>query len=75
MDFVTDIPPTQGYNSMFVVIDCFSKAMIIAPCQKDITAEQTSKLYLGQVWQRTGLLQQVISDCGPQFTSQVIKEL
>src|SRR6267154_2305079 len=75
MDFVTDLPPTHGYNSMFVVIDRFSKAMIIAPCQKDITAEQTSKLYLEQVWQRTRLPQQVISDCSPQFASQVMKEL
>ena len=75
MDFVTDLPPTHGHDSMFIVVDCFSKATIIAPCRKDITVEQTSKLYLEQVWQRTGLPQQVISDRGPQFTSQVMKEL
>jgi len=75
MDFVTDLPLTHGHDSMFVVVDCFSKATIIAPCWKDITAEQTSKLYLEQVWRRTGLPQQVISDRGPQFTSQVMKEL
>jgi len=75
MDFVTDLPSMHGHDSIFVVIDCFSKATIIAPCRKDITAEQTSKLYLEQVWQRTGLLQQVISDRGPQFASQVMKEL
>ena len=75
MDFVTDLSPTHGHDSMFVVIDRFSKATIIAPCRKDITAEQTSKLYLEQVWWRTGLPQQVISDRGPQFASQVMKEL
>jgi transposase InsO family protein len=75
MDFVTDLPSSNGYDSMFVVVDRFSKATIVSPCRKDITAEETSKLYLDIVWQRTGLPQQVISDRGPQFASKVIKEL
>jgi hypothetical protein len=62
MDFVTDLPPTKGFDSMFVVVDRFSKATIVSPCRKDITAEGTSQLYLEQVWRRTGLPQQVISD-------------
>ena len=35
---------------MFVVVNCFSKAIIIAPCRKTITAEQTTQLYLDHVW-------------------------
>jgi hypothetical protein len=50
MDFVTDLPPTKGFDSMFVVVDRFSKATIVSPCRKDITAEGTSQLYLEQVW-------------------------
>jgi hypothetical protein len=50
MDFVTNLPLTNDYDSMFVVVDQFSKAVIVSPCKKDITAEQTSKLYLEQVW-------------------------
>jgi hypothetical protein len=49
MDFVTDLPPTNNYNSMFVIVDQFSKAVIASPCRKDITAKQTLKLYLKQV--------------------------
>jgi hypothetical protein len=75
MDFVTDLPSSNGYDSMFVVVDRFSKATIVSPCRKDITAEETSKLYLDIVWRRTGLLQQVISDRGPQFASKVMREL
>jgi len=75
MDFVTDLPSSNGYDSMFVVVDRFSKATIVSPCRKDITAEETSKLYLDIVWRRTGLPQQVISDRGPQFASKVMREL
>jgi hypothetical protein len=75
MDFVTDLPSSNGYDSMFVVVDRFSKAIIVSPCRKDITAEQTSKLYLDTVWQRAGLPQQAISNHGPQFASKVMREL
>ena len=75
MDFVTDLPSSNNYDSMFVVVDRFSKAIIVSPCHKDITAEQTSQLYLDQVWQRTGLPKQVISDRVPQFASKVMREL
>ena len=59
---------------MFVVVDRFSKAIVITPCLKSITAEETSQLYLDNVWQRTGLPRTVISDRGPQFTSKVMRE-
>ena len=75
MDFVTDLPPMNNYDFMFIIVDRFSKAVIASSCRKDITAEQTLKLYLEQVWWRTGLLQQVISDRGPQFVSKVMQEL
>ena len=56
MDFVTDLPISRNADSMFVVVDRFSKAIVITPCLKAITAEETSQLYLDNVWRRTGLL-------------------
>jgi hypothetical protein len=75
MDFITDLPNSQGYDSLFVVVDRLSKATIISPCTKTITAEETSKLYMDNVWRRTGLPRQVISDRGPQFVSKVMQEV
>jgi hypothetical protein len=50
MDFITDIPVSQGYNSLFVVVDHLSKATIVTPCHKTITAEETANLYMEHVW-------------------------
>ena len=75
MDFITDLPVSQGFDSLFVVVDCLSKATIIVPCNKTITAEETAKVYMNHVWRCTGLPQQVISDRGPQFASQVMQEV
>jgi hypothetical protein len=74
MDFVTDLPESQNADSMFVVVDRFSKAIIITPCRKTITAEQTAQIYLDHIWRRTGLPQHVISDRGPQFASKLMRE-
>ena len=68
MDFITDLPMSQGFDSLFVVVDCLSKATIVTPCHKTITAKETSKLYMNNVWRRTGLPHQVISDRGPQLS-------
>src|SRR6266436_2690941 len=74
MDFITDLPISLGFDSLFVVVDRFSKATIIVPCCKTITADETSQLYMNNVWRRTGLPQQIISDRGPQFAAKLIQE-
>ncbi len=50
MDFITDLPVSLGYDALFVVVDRFSKATIISPCNKTITADETAKLYLENTW-------------------------
>ena len=75
MDFITDLPLSNRYDSLFVVINRLSKAVIVTPCTKTIMADGTAQLYLNHVWKRTGLPQQVISDCGPQFASKVMQEI
>ena len=75
MDFIMDLPISQGFDSLIIVVDRLSKGTIIAPCNKTITAEETAKLYMNHAWRHTGLPQQVISDRGPQFVSQVMQEV
>ena len=55
MDFIVELPLSQGFDSLLVVVDQFSKAIIIIPCHTTITAEHTANLYLEHVWRRTGL--------------------
>ena len=75
MDFIVDLPLSKGYDSLFVVVDRLSKATILAPCNKTITADEMAQLYIEHVWRRTGLPKQVISDRGPQFASKVMQEI
>ena len=73
-DFITDLPESNGYNSILSVVDHgFTKGVILIPCTKEITAEQTAQLLVDNLFKRFGLPEKMISDRGPQFAAQVFR--
>ena len=76
MDFITDLPSINNFDSILVVVDqSLSKGVIIIPCNKTITAKETGKLLLKNLYKRFGLPNKIISDRGPQFASKAFVEL
>ena len=74
-DFITDLPLSNGFDSILTVVDRFSKETEFIPCNKTATALDTAKLYLFHVWKDHGLPCTIVSDRGPQFASQVMTDL
>ena len=63
MDFVGGIPLSKrGHDYLYVVVDRFIKMCILVPCKKQITAEQTAKLFFHNVWVHFRLPTSIISD-------------
>src|SRR4051812_7027757 len=62
MDFITDLPPCKGYDSILVVFDYFTKMSYFIPYNKDIMAKRTAELILQQVICLYGLPREIISD-------------
>jgi len=56
MDFITKLPPSNGYDSILTITDhdC-TKAAIFIPCNETITSEGLAKLYLQHVYPHYGL--------------------
>lgn len=76
MDFITDLPPIENFDSILAIIDQgLTKGMILIPCSKTITAEETATLVLNNLYKRFGLPDKIISDRGPQFASKTFIEL
>ena len=76
MDLITDLPPTDGHDSILVVVDQgLSKGVILIPCSKTLTSEGTAQLLLENLYKRFGLPDKIISDRGPQFASNAFIEL
>jgi hypothetical protein len=76
MDLITDLPPAEGFDSILVMVDQgLTKGVILVPCKKTITSEETARLLLENLYKRFGLPDKIISDRGPQFASKAFIEL
>jgi len=77
MNFITDLPPVQGLDSILSVVDHgLTKGIILVPCSKfGATADTTATLILDNVFKHFGLPDKILSDRGPQFTSGMFCEL
>ena len=66
LDFITKLPVSAGSDSILTVVDhdC-TKVAVFIPCRKEITAEETTGLYLQHVFMHYGLPSRIISDRDP----------
>jgi len=46
MDFITDLPKSDGYDTILVVIDRLTKMSPFIPCSKDLDARQFASLFM-----------------------------
>ena len=76
MDFITNLPELNGYNALYIVVDHdLTKAIVLISCTKTINAIRTARFYYDNIYWRFGLPNRIISDRGPQFSSQVFQEI
>ena len=73
-DFITKLPIAQGYDSILVVVDRLTK-MVHFPTTEKTSAEGLTRLFRDNVWKLHRLPKSIISDRGPQFTAEIIREL
>lgn len=75
VDLIVGLPDSQGYDSILVVVDRFTKMFHALPTMSTITSEGLARLYRDNVWKLHGLPKKVISDRGPQFASKFMMDL
>ena len=76
MDLITDLPKSQGFDSILMIVDqgC-SKAAKFIPCTKMIDSTGVALEYLKHLVPWFGLPKRIISDCDPRFTSAFAREM
>jgi transposase InsO family protein len=75
VDLIGELPESQGYNAILVIVDRFSKMIIVIPTNMELTAMGMARMYRDHVWSKHGLPRKIISDRGPQFAAQFMKDL
>ena len=69
-DLVTELPEAEGYTAVAVFADRLTKMVHFAPCTKKVTAPEYAKIFVDTVFRHHGLLDVIISDQDPRFTSR-----
>ena len=76
IDFITDLPTTQGNkDTILTIVDKATRMVHLVPCRKNVTAVATAQLLWRHVVRLHGIPRAIYSDRGPQFTANSWREL
>lgn len=70
VDFITGLPPSDGHTVILTVVDRFSKVANFVPLPTLPSAAETGDLLVQHVFQLYSISKDIVSNRGPQFTSQ-----
>ncbi|KAK3525528.1 hypothetical protein QTP86_033968 [Hemibagrus guttatus] len=71
VDFLTDLPDSEGFTTVMVMVDRFSKSCRLIPLKGLPTAMQSAEAMFQHVFRNFDLPEDIVSDRGSQFTSRV----
>src|SRR3954463_688690 len=76
MDFITGLPRTRyGFDSIWVVVDHFTKVAHFIPVKTTYTSAKLAKIYMSRIVSLHGVPKGIVSDRGTQFTSKFWRQL
>jgi hypothetical protein len=75
-DFITDLPESEGFDSIMVVVDQNTmKGVIFIPMNKTVSVGEAACLYYEKVYTWFSFSDKIISDRDPRFASNLFQEL
>ncbi|MBW0511899.1 hypothetical protein O181_051614 [Austropuccinia psidii MF-1] len=67
MDFITQLPPPNSFDSILVIVDRFSKMAVFIPPMSSITSLDLAHLFIKNIFSKHGLPSSIVSDRGLLF--------
>jgi len=62
MDFIEQLPESQGFTDILIVVDCLTKQAVFIPTKRLIDATKLAKIFVRDVFSKHGTLAYVTSD-------------
>jgi hypothetical protein len=73
-DLITQLPESNGYNAICVVVDRLTKRAHFYPINNRLTSQDLAQLLYDRIYPLHGLPLQIISDRGVQFSAELFQE-
>ncbi|MBW0516403.1 hypothetical protein O181_056118 [Austropuccinia psidii MF-1] len=67
MDFITQLPLPNSFDSILVIVDIFSKMVVFIPKMSSITSLHLAHLFIKNIFAKHGLSSPIVSDRGSFF--------
>ncbi len=74
IDFVVDLPSSEGCMNLLIITNCLSKRVILKLC-KNMTAEWVTQTFIWHFYWAHELFTAIVSDWGTQFVSSLWKRV
>ncbi|CEL53446.1 hypothetical protein RSOLAG1IB_11378 [Rhizoctonia solani AG-1 IB] len=74
-DMITDLPKDGQCDCILVVVDSFTKFVVLVPVSKKLKAPELAEIFLNQVWKQYGLPGEAVSDQGTMFNNKFLRAL
>ena len=75
MDFIEQLPSSDGFTTILVVVDRLTKQSIFIPTTDEVTSAELAKLFVQHIFAKHGVPTHVTSDRGSEFVSRFFRSL
>jgi hypothetical protein len=75
MDFIKQLPASNGFTAILVVIDCLSKESVFIPTTDMVTAFDVAEIFVSHIFAKHSIPLHVSSDRSSKFTSHFFRSL
>ena len=75
IDIIGPLPKLKDKDAIVVIMDWSTKMIRLKATITTVLSEDIVKIYWDNIWKLHGVLQKVLSDRGPQFTSRFNKDI
>ena len=71
MDLTTHLPTSKGFDSVFIIVDRFSKYVTFIPWKSTCTAPELARMFNNYIVWKFRIPQKIVSDRDSNFLSKL----
>src|SRR5260221_11064393 len=75
MDFIEQLPASEGHTAILVIVDCLTKQSLFIPTHDSINSLELAQLFLTHIFLKHGMPSHVTSNRCSEFVSHFFQSL